>query len=130
MPTTTAVMRWLNEKPELVEQYTRARELQAETLFDELLDIADDASNDWMEINKDGDTRYELNGEHTQRTRIRIDVRKWKISKMLPKKYGDRVQNDHAGRIAIETTPDLSKLSDAELRLLAEIQSKSGTREA
>ena len=88
-------MKWLNEKPELVEQYTRARELQAETLFDELLDIADDASNDWMEINKDGDTRYELNGEHTQRTKIRIDVRKWKISKMLPKKYGDRSQVDH-----------------------------------
>jgi len=88
-------MRWLNEKPELVEQYTRARELQAETLFDELLDIADDASNDWMEINKDGDVRYELNGEHTQRTKIRIDVRKWKISKMLPKKYGERSQVDH-----------------------------------
>lgn len=90
MPTVSGVMKWLIEKPEIVEQYTRAREIQAETIFDEMLDIADDASNDWMLSNKPDSDSWLLNGEHIQRSRLRIDARKWQLSKMIPKKYGDK----------------------------------------
>ncbi len=92
MPSKTSVMRWLMENEALRDQYTRARELQADVLADETLDIADDATNDWMESRSDaGSVGYRLNGEHIQRSKLRIDQRKWMAGKLRPKVYGDRV---------------------------------------
>jgi hypothetical protein len=92
MPTTTSVMRWLKEDDggELREQYTRAREAQADTIFDEILEIADDGRNDWMEQRGESEG-YTLNGEHVQRSRLRIDARKWMAGKLRPKVYGDKL---------------------------------------
>ena len=60
-------------------------------MADEMLEIADDGSNDWM-LRKDGDKEfYVLNGEHVQRSRLRLDTRKWLLSKALPKVYGDKL---------------------------------------
>jgi len=86
MPCMGAVLKWLNKHEEFVVQYTRAREIQADTLIDETLDIADESTNDWME------RRGQLveNGEAIQRSRLRIDTRKWIAGKMRPKKYGER----------------------------------------
>ena len=94
MPTVSGVMKWLSDKPEIVEQYTRAREIQAETIFDELLDIVDDASNDWMLSNKPDSASWSVNGEHISRSRLRWDARRWHLSKMIPKKYGDKTHTD------------------------------------
>lgn len=92
MPSKTSVMRWLMENEALRDQYTRARELQADAIVDETLDIADDATNDWMESrSEDGSVGYRLNGEHIQRSKLRIDQRKWMAGKLRPKVYGDRV---------------------------------------
>ena len=65
--------------------YARAKELQIEHWADDLLEISDDASNDWMQ--REG--RVELNIEHIQRSRLRTDNRKWLIAKLRPEKYGD-----------------------------------------
>ena len=92
MPTTTSVMRWLKEDDggELREQYTRAREAQADTIFDEILEIADEGRYDWMEQSGES-AGYTLNGEHVQRSRLRIDARKWMAGKLRPKVYGDKL---------------------------------------
>lgn len=92
MPEKTTVFRWLRTKDGFRNQYARAKEESADALTDEMLDIADDGSNDWMEKhNSDGDScGYQVNGEHIQRSRVRIDTRKWIASKLKPKKYGDR----------------------------------------
>ena len=59
---------------------------------EEILDISDDASNDWMlKHGKDGEAGYVLNGEHVQRSKLRIDARKWLMSKHKAKKYGDKI---------------------------------------
>jgi hypothetical protein len=95
MPDQTTVYRWLRDptREAFRQQYAQAREAQADALFDEMLDIADDASNDWME--RSGEDKrgpgWDLNGEHVQRTRLRLDTRKWMASKLLPKKYGDKL---------------------------------------
>ncbi len=92
MPCKATVFNWLlnEECRRFLDQYTLARRIQAETLSDELFDIADDGSNDWMIRNgRDDDELYQLNGEHLQRSRLRIDTRKWYLSKVLPKVYGD-----------------------------------------
>lgn len=79
--------------------YVRAREIGYLSLADECFDIADDASNDWMvREGKDGESLgWQLNGDHVQRSKLRIDTRKWMLSKCLPKIYGDRVSTEISG---------------------------------
>lgn len=98
MPSTSTVMRWLAADVSdsgvdgpLREQYARAREAQADAIFDEILDIADNAANDWMERNGQDDEGYRVNGEHIQRSRLRIDARRWMAGKLKPKVYGDKL---------------------------------------
>jgi len=97
MPARSVVFRWLSIHREFADQYARAREAQADALADEIQDIADDGQNDWMIRNGDDDegAGWRVNGEHIQRSRLRIDARKWMASKLAPKKYGDRQSVDH-----------------------------------
>ena len=99
MPAVSTVMLWLTKHKEFSEQYAHAREAQADTLADEMLDIADDASNDWMERPENRGGGWELNGDHVQRSRLRLDTRKWIAAKLKPKKYGDKVETTHKGDI-------------------------------
>ena len=98
MPATSSVMRWIANSEKLQEQYARATDLRAENMFEDILDIADDGANDWME--REGGEQV-LNGEHVQRSRLRIDARKWVLSRMKPKKYGDKLDIDHGGNLNI-----------------------------
>jgi hypothetical protein len=97
MPDIATVFRWLQDKPEFRDQYEKAKHESADALVEEMLDIADDGTNDWMEFHdKDGESAgWKLNGEHVQRSRLRVDVRKWAASKLKPKKYGERVDMNH-----------------------------------
>ena len=89
LPVTSVVMLWLINDKVLSEQYARAKEAQTEYMADEMMDIADDARNDYMTNHKDGG--YLLNGENVQRTKLRLETRKWLMGKLKPKKYGDKV---------------------------------------
>ena len=100
MPSQSMVFRWLAQNETFREQYARAREAQADAIFDETLDIADDGSNDWLVRNHGDDPEesgWKVNGEHIQRSRLRVDTRKWMAGKLAPKKYGDKVLNEHSG---------------------------------
>lgn len=94
MPSQTTVFRWLADDrySDFREQYARAREAQADAIFDEILDIADDGTNDWVEKERqDGSTHTVLDAEHVQRSKLRIDARKWMAGKLAPKKYGEKL---------------------------------------
>lgn len=103
MPASSTVFKWLAANEAFAEQYGRAREAQADTLFDEILDIADDGSNDWMVQNtKDGEALgWRENGEALRRSALRVDARKWMAGKLRPKKYGDKVMTEHSGSLTI-----------------------------
>ena len=88
MPNRKTVFRWLAGNAVFRLQYAQARELQADTLFEDTLAIADDASNDWT-LEKEDEDGFRYNGDHVQRARLRIETRKWIASKLAPKKYGD-----------------------------------------
>lgn len=90
MPCKSTVFKWLSERTEFSDKYTRAREAQADALFDDILSIADDGKNDWMEKNYGEETRWVENGEALRRSQLRIDARKWMAGKLKPKKYGDK----------------------------------------
>jgi len=98
LPSMSTVFKWLRTIPEFAQQYARAKEEGATALFEEMMDIADDGTNDWMETHsKDGDAiGWRENGEALQRSRLRVDVRKWALSKILPKKYSDRIDLGNA----------------------------------
>jgi tyrosyl-tRNA synthetase len=74
---------------------TRAREIGYHKMADEIIEIADDASNDYAEReNRDGENVRAFDPEHVQRARLRVEARKWLLSKALPKVYGDRLNID------------------------------------
>ena len=103
MPPESTVRLWaLDDREGFAAQYTRAREIGYHSMADELLEIADDATNDWMERNGEESEGWQLNGEHVQRSRIRLDTRKWMLSKVLPKVYGDKHEIQHSGGVSIQ----------------------------
>lgn len=113
MPTCQTVYTWLRTFPVFLDQYVRAKEDCADAFAEEMVEIADEASNDWMAANDPDNPGYKLNGEHINRSRLRVDTRKWIASKLKPKKFGDKVQTELTGKDGgpIET----SNLSETEI---------------
>lgn len=89
MPGKTTVLRWLRQHDEFRNQYARAREDQADAFADEILDIADDGRRDYV---PDEDGHEVVDHDHIQRSKLRVETRKWLMGKMAPKKYGERLQ--------------------------------------
>lgn len=90
MPGLTTVYRWLESDESFRNKYTRAREEQADTLADEIVRIADEAPP------HDGETG-KIDSAWVAWQRNRVEARKWTASKLKPKKYGDRLTNEHTG---------------------------------
>lgn len=114
MPCMSSVMNWLAKADMgderyagLMEKYLRAREAQADVIFDECLDIADDSGADAVIDKQTGGIKIE--GEVIQRAKLRIDTRMRMAGKLKPKKYGDRQSIDLNGNI------ELSDLTEDEL---------------
>lgn len=96
MPSRSTVIRWLADNETFRNQYARARELQADTLAEEILDIADKAVLG-ERLKKDGKGKVleRQTGDMVERPKLMIDARKWYAGKLQPKKYGERVALDH-----------------------------------
>jgi hypothetical protein len=84
--------------------YARAREMQAEIIASQVLPISDDGSADnVVRYREDGSEYQAVDQEHINRSRLRVDARKWLAAKLAPRKYGDlqQIQQrlvDEAGR--------------------------------
>lgn len=98
IPACSTVFRWMAANDAFREQYARAREVQADAIFEDILDIADNAQNDWMVRRGEDDAGWVANGEHIQRSRLRVDARKWMAGKLAPKKYGDKTALELSGK--------------------------------
>jgi hypothetical protein len=94
MPAIRTVFLWLGKHEAFMQQYAHARESQADTYADEIIDIADDGSGDWI-IDSDGNKRVDQ--DCIARSRLRVDSRKWIASKLKSKKYGEKVEQTHVG---------------------------------
>jgi hypothetical protein len=122
MPKPWTVYDWLDRTPEFLTQYNRARELQADYYADEIADIADDATNDYMDLQVKSGTIRVLDKEHVQRSRLRVDTRKWIACKLKPKKYGEfsrqEMSGPDGGPIGVKSETR-NELIDAVLKLVA-----------
>lgn len=107
MPCEATVIHWLNGNPSFLKSYLRARELQADSLFDQVLDIADNEAKDIVTLeDEEGKGRQVLNPVAVARARVRIDARFRMAGKLNPKKYGEKLLQEISGPDggAIETT--------------------------
>lgn len=98
MPAASTVLSWTEDNKEFGEQYARVRARAYQLLADEIIDISDDSNGDVI-CGEDGVERTDA--ERVARSKLRIDSRKWMLSKMLPKVYGDKLDLNHSGRIAL-----------------------------
>jgi hypothetical protein len=129
-PHIGTVIRWLSKDEGFAQRYARAREMQAETLADEMLEIADDDKRDRIEI-KDADgnvIRVEQNNVGVARSKLRLEQRRWWAEKLRPKVYGTKVAVGGAADMEpIKTTTklDISALTLEELDVLGAALQKS-----
>ena len=92
MPPESTVRLWaMDDRQGFAAQYTRAREIGYHAMADDIVEISDDGTNDWMERNGEDNVGWQTNGEALGRSRLRVDTRKWMLSKVLPKIYGDKL---------------------------------------
>lgn len=127
-PSHTTVYTWLDEQPEFALRFGRARAQGEDVIAQECMEIADNASNDWMELHSEESENagYKLNGEHVQRSKLRIETRLKLLAKWNPKKWGDKTQAEISGpgggAIQTEARIDVSRLTPEQLRALAGIK--------
>ena len=101
---------WLRKNSAFRDLYTQAREILVEHWGDEMLEISDDGTTDFITKMGRNGTEYEaVDQEHIQRSRLRVDTRKWLMSKLAPRKYGDHVELEYTGQITVK-----HELSDQE----------------
>ena len=79
MPSEATVREWVvDDREGFSSQYTRARDIGLDCVAEEVFEIADEGS------------------DH-QRDRLRFDARRWYLSKLAPKRYGDKITQEHTG---------------------------------
>lgn len=97
-PSKRTICKWLAspDRADFRELYYEARRIGAEMRVDEIVEIADNTSGDYrVAYHKDGTPYVEVDNEHIQRSRVRIDVRKWLAAKLIPRIYGERAVHEH-----------------------------------
>lgn len=96
MPSRRTVFRWIMKHPEFKAQYHQAQELRSTVMAEEILEIADDGTNDFYDkIGRDGKPYRAVDVENINRSRLRVDTRKWAMAHMWPTKYGDKAEVKH-----------------------------------
>ena len=91
LPRYETALGWLTDYPDFAQAYTAAQRARGDVLFEETLSIADDAKNDWMARYDPNNPGWVANGEHIQRSKLRVDTRKWAAAKLNPARYGDKI---------------------------------------
>lgn len=103
MPSYPTVMRWVRDNPDFAAQYACAREDMADHDADKIADVAASVAAGQMD---------------PQAARVAIDAYKWSAGKRRPKKYGDKLEIENTGSVAVTHTLDVSGLSLEELDVL------------
>ncbi len=99
-PSYVTFYTWIKENPELAERFADARARGFDAIAAECLEIADDATNDFMD-RKDADGEVvgqQLNAEHVQRSKLRIETRLKLLAKWDPKRYGEKIETQITGK--------------------------------
>lgn len=99
MPDQNTFYKWIDNNVDKKEQYARACHERQEVLFEEIIEISD--NNEGLIFDEFGNKK--MDSGFVQLKKLKIDTRKWMLGKMNPKKFGDKIQQEHSGEI--KTTP-------------------------
>lgn len=99
LPGKRTIISWLAKHVEFQHRYARAREMQALIAEDEIIEIADDSSHDYIDRTVNGQKQATFNRQNVERAKLRVEARKWLMSKRMPKRYGDKIDLNHSGAI-------------------------------
>ena len=108
LPNPLTVYRWLNTNEDFCKQYARAKEEQAQVIFDEILTISDTTQIGSIIYTRKGRKEARV-GDMIEHRRLQIDARKWVLSRLLPKKYGERIEVDSASDPLNEILSEMKK---------------------
>jgi len=102
MPAESTVRLWARDNVAgFSAQYTRARDIGLDVLAEEILEIADTPElGSTTRVSADGEVEI-TEGDMLQHRKLKIDARKWFLSKLAPKRYGDRQLVEHAGSLSL-----------------------------
>lgn len=103
MPPRKTIYQWIVKDKEKGNQYAIASDIRADEIFDEILNIADSVDDDIIILDNGKEA---VNKSVIMRDTLRINSRKWILSKMNPKKYGDRIEIDN--KHEIKDTPNFN----------------------
>jgi hypothetical protein len=117
MPCRQSVTNYLASKAAeesgFIGHYARARESLLDVYADDILMISDDGTTDYvMKVGRNGHEYMAVDQEHIQRSRLRVDSRKWLLSKLRPGQYGDRIISEQTGTVLVKH--DITSLSERE----------------
>lgn len=108
LPGESTVRGWaVQDVDGFAARYARAREAQVEAMAEDIIEIADDSGLDVTLDAESGAPR--VDGEAIQRAKLRVDTRKWLMSKVAPHRYGDKVDVGLTGNLVVQVL----KLTDA-----------------
>lgn len=109
MPDPSTIWDWAKKDADISQAIARARELGEDAIADECMEIADDATNDWM-LQRNGPAL--INKDNVLRSKLRIETRLKLLAKWNPKKYGDRTALEHTGPGGTELVVTLRSVLD------------------
>jgi len=117
MPCRRTVMGWIAKDTNFRDAYLAAKTMLAEAFGEEIVAIADDSSRDWVE----GENGKVLDHEHVQRSKLRVDARKWVAARLAPKRWGD------ASMIRVGELDQHAKRPRSKEEIFARLASIAGT---
>jgi hypothetical protein len=94
-PRAQTIRRWIRQNSRFCSMYAQAKLDQADLLVEECMTIADNATNDSLFVERDGETKEMCNSEWINRSRLRVDTRKWVAARLAPRIYGDKATQHH-----------------------------------
>lgn len=119
---------------QLEDDYVKACDDRADGMFEEMVEVSQNPQ--WYEeycrtydalgnLKENKLTKKEMLGHR----RLKVDTYKWALGKMRPKKYGDKQTISHEGELNTAPKPDLSALTNEELKLFIQLQNKIKPKE-
>lgn len=116
LPSVGTIMDWLRSNEDFAKQYARAKDVQIERMFEKINEIADDTTDDLLTnpLGEGGGKIVSGNSTAVQRAKLRVDALKWQLSKLAPKKYGDKLDvttdgEKVTGVTVVVQSPDTAK---------------------
>src|SRR4051812_28321238 len=114
------VLRWAVRYPDFRHQYAQARALRVDWMTEEMLDIADDATNDWA-LDKEGNPK-KVDREAVLRSKLRLETRQWLATRLDPQQWGDRQRIDVHDDWSLLTIEERERKAEEIIQMLRDIQ--------